>query len=67
MPPELSIPWLQTQFGAWEEFSKVGMDNSSQQAEGPRLRELIGKGYTELSKGVVYDYGLEVTVGKKPA
>ena len=52
VPPELSIAFCQTQFGAYGEISKASMDNSSPDAKGPRLRALIGKAQVELRSGV---------------
>lgn len=65
VPFEISVPFCQTQFGAYEEISRVSMDNSSPDSKGPRLRALIEKAQVELRSGVWLDHKLEVTVARK--
>ena len=65
VPPEISMAFCQTDFGAYEEISMVSMDNSSPDAQGPRLRALIEKAQVELRSGVWLDNQLEVTVARK--
>ena len=50
---------------AYEEISRVSMDNGSPDAKGPRFRELIGRAYAELNTGVWLDHKLEVTIARK--
>ena len=59
------MAFCQTQFGAYEEISRVGMDNSSPGAKGPRLRALIERAQVELRSGVWLDHKLEITVARK--
>ncbi|MCJ1445375.1 MAG: hypothetical protein MMC23_005880 [Stictis urceolatum] len=63
--PDIAIAFAQTQLGAYEEISRGGMDNGSQDAEGPRLRETIAKAHAELRTGVWLKQELEVTVARK--
>ena len=65
VPPEIGVAFCQTQFGAYEEISRVGMDNSSLDAKGPQLRALIEQAQVELRGGVWLDHKLEVTVARK--
>ena len=65
VPPEISMAFCQTQFGAYDEISRVSMDNSSPDAKGPQLRALIEKAQVELRSGVWLDHKLEVTVARK--
>ena len=65
VPPEICVPWCQTQFGAFEEISRAGLDNSSPDSKGPRLRALVEKAQVELRSGVWMDFSLEVTVARK--
>ena len=50
---------------AYEEISRVSMDNNSPDSKGPRFRESLEKAYAELNKGVWLDHKLEVTVARK--
>ena len=65
VPPEIGVPFCHTQFGAYEEISRVSMDNASPDSKGPRLRALIEKAQVELRSGVWLDHTLEVTVARK--
>lgn len=65
VPSEICVPFCQTQFGAYEEISRVSMDNSSPDSKGPRLRALIENAHVELRSGVWLDHNLEVTVARK--
>ena len=65
VPPEISIPFCQTQFGAYAEISRGAMDNSSPDSKGPQFRALLERAHTELISGVWLDHKLEVTVAKK--
>ena len=65
VPPEISIPFCQTQLLAYEEISRVVMDNSTPDSKGPQFRALLAKAHGELKKGVWLDHNLEITVAKK--
>ncbi|MCJ1470889.1 hypothetical protein MMC07_009537 [Pseudocyphellaria aurata] len=63
--PELRGFFTQLQFMVSEEFSYGSLENSSPEADGPKLRKLIEEASHESSKGVNMDFGIQVAIGRK--
>lgn len=64
--PHSRLYWSQLQFNSNEEFSYLGMDNSTPDAGGPQFRSLIAQAAEESRKGAAFHFTPEVTIGKKP-
>jgi hypothetical protein len=64
--PHSRLYWTQLQFNSNEEFSYLGMDNSSPDAAGLRFRSLILQAAEECRHGAGFDFTIQVTIGRKP-
>lgn len=63
---ELRAFFTQLQFMVNEEFSYASCDNSSPEAIGPRLRNLIAEASQESCEGVNLNFVIEATIGRRP-
>ncbi|KAJ6093571.1 S-adenosyl-L-methionine-dependent methyltransferase [Penicillium sp. IBT 16267x] len=64
--PHSRVYWSQLQFNSNEEYSYLAMDNSTSDAAGPRLRNLIRQAAVECRQGGGFDFTMEVALGRKP-
>ena len=65
--PHSRLYWSQLQFNSNEEYSYLGMDNSTPDAVGPQYRNLISQAGEEGRNGAAFNFTLEVTIGRKAA
>ncbi|KAI9036026.1 class I SAM-dependent methyltransferase [Aspergillus affinis] len=65
--PHSRLYWSQLQLNSNEEYSYLGMDNSTQDAVGPQYRNLIAQAAEEGRNGAAFNFTLEVTIGRKAA
>ncbi|THD00338.1 hypothetical protein EYZ11_000231 [Aspergillus tanneri] len=63
--PHSRLFWSQLQFNSNEEYSYLGMDNSTANSAGPKFRSLIAQAGDEGRNGAAFDFTLEVTIGRK--
>lgn len=64
--PELRAFFTHLQFMVGEEFSYSSCDNSSLEADGPKLRRLIAEASQESLEGVTYGFSIKVAIGTMP-